>query len=140
VALLQGTTLPERVTLTILKERPDLSLNEVYNNAITVTAILRTRSQREIEQAYREIYFREKLMVRPAPEEGTDHLNQLTWVSPEQWDVSKIPPPKDKEYLVDDWPVVNYSNEFKNSERLGGIGPPQTRIGKTKHDQTSDEI
>lgn len=68
VALLKGTNLAERVTLTILKERPDLSIHEVYNNAIQVTTILRTQSQREIEQAYREIYYRDRLAVQPTVE------------------------------------------------------------------------
>jgi hypothetical protein len=76
---------------------------------------LRTQSQREIEQAYRETYFHDKLTVRPTLESETNDLNELR-VSPEQWDLSKLPPPKDKEYLLDDWLVVNYVMNLKTAE------------------------
>jgi hypothetical protein len=105
VALLKETTLAERVALTIIKERPDLSLTEVYNNAVEVTTILRTESHREIEQAYRETYFRKKLAVQPVIE---DEPQLQMVVLADEWDLSKIPPLKDEEYLVNDPLAVNY--------------------------------
>jgi hypothetical protein len=91
VALLKETTPAERVALTIIKERPDLSVTEVYNNAVEVTTLLRIQSQREIEQAYRETYFREKLAIQPVIE---DEPQLQMVVSADKWDLSKIPPPR----------------------------------------------
>lgn len=129
IALLKGTTLPERVALTILQERPDLSINEVHNNAVTVTTILRTRSQRKIEQAYREAYYQDKLAGRPALDTGANDPNQLE-VPPEQSDLSKLPPPKDEEYLVGDLPVVHYVMNARIPEEWATLTPHKRELKK----------
>lgn len=109
IAVLKDSTLAERVTLTIMKERPDLNINEVYNNAVEVTTTLRTRAQREIEQAYREMHLQEKLTAQAIVVTPTEEGEQLTLTpQAEKWDLSKIPPPKDSEYLANDPLVVDY--------------------------------
>jgi hypothetical protein len=127
IAVLKDTSLAERVTLTIMKERPDLSLAEVYNNAVEVTTILRTRCQREIEQAYRERHLRERLAIRPVLE-GDEQVQMV--VSADKWDLSKIPPPKDEEYLVDDPPVVNYVMKSMFPEEWKDLTPHQRELEK----------
>jgi hypothetical protein len=53
------------------------------------------------------MYYQEKLAVQPALEAEPNEGLQLT-VPPEQLDLSKITPPKDEEYLIDDSWVVQY--------------------------------
>jgi hypothetical protein len=68
--------------------------------------MLRTQSQREIEQSYREMHFREKLAIQPSTESSINS-NQLA-LEKEKYDLARISQPKDEEYLVDDFEVVDY--------------------------------
>lgn len=127
IALLKDTTLAERVTLTIMKERPDLSLNEVYNNAFEVTTILRTQSQREVKQAYREAHLRERLAIQPVVEEEE---KPLVTAPKDKWDLSKVPMPKDEEYLAGNFPVVNFVKDSRVPEEWAALTPRKREMEK----------